>query len=1066
MKQDVNKISYAQKFISEALLLRNKRSNEQIIRANLCSYLPLMFDPTTKWVDDHIKGTEKAIHIAKDFGSSVGYIDNCIDATPIEYEKDLRIRSVYQEGYNQVKTYCAGMIQGGIDPSMILGILSDTLHWEVYAIEISKLDSTSTNDFQNSIPLKKIFELDITTASPDNARQLLEFLPRYLGREGGRTVCGANLAKDFGLNSKYSENYRKRLKQFVEYASTANSGYYDMIKKIWEDFVYQIDIELDYQECYVEEYYISILGKLLCANFLSKKAIISSNDELKNILLGSYFENFGYNNFAEYDYFGWLSQLDNIDEVLSIMHDIQHEFLVYNFALKPKSDLFGEILVELSTKQRRILLGQELTPLWLAHDMLERVEEMKDPALPNHYLDMCCGSGAFIIEALESAKANLRPDTPSQLVIKQVCEVITGFDIDPLAVILAKINWIISVDDVLKYYSISDIYIPIYHADSLFFTTPVTKSNLNQREFLQLRLYNKLIDLPTILISHENQLLFDEIIDTLYSKIYDTKLCKKDVLALVGEILSKYSFDDPRFLDQIFNFSYQLYKSLFELHSEGKNGIWAFLIKNAFRPNLIRGDFSAIISNTPWLAMSKIRDCPYKSRLMQMSEAYNIQPTGPSRPHLELATTFLIHAIDKYLVNDGVFACVLPHSILEGAQHEKLRQGNFKRNGHERLEITFSEIWDLPKTTFKNLAITLFGRKALKSTKNTIYGFTFDDSYQRFPTPFRVHKLRSRTSWALAKNLHDDSQVIADDYKFHEGADILPRHSSFFDLCDKGDKYCVTPISLQGNNAYLIKQQKIFIQFTLTRFLVSKKYFYPTLLSNLVLPFYIYGFANAYIPFTLRGNSLHELLDIEVTSMSKTDRNFYDYIQYIFRKYKNSSIYSAFNKMNKLKKQNLSTSGYMVVYCAGGARTCAAYLNLSLLNQCPIIDQTLYYHLTKTEDEAIYLVGLLNSPLLSDHISTFQSKGAFAERHVHTLPKAFIQQFDCSNELHQCVVEATRSLITDISAHKDIIDNIANPNKSLIQFRRTRFLAMLKNFKSYAFYSDACQNYFSQFSSR
>lgn len=1060
MKQDVNKIDYAQKFISEALSLRDKHSNEQIIRANLCSYLPLMFDPTTKWVDDHIKGTEKAIHIAKDFGSSVGYIDNCIDATPIEYEKDLRIRSIYQEGYNQVKTYCAAMIQSGVDPSMILGILSDTLQWEVYSIDISKSSSVNTADLQSNLQLKLLDKLDITNPSPDNAVRLLEFLTKYLGREGSRFVNGANLAKDFGLNSKFSLTFRNKIQHYVRYAGTCNSEYYEMVKKIWEDFVYQIDFEADYQQCYVEEYYISILGKLLCANFLSNRAIISSDDELNDILTGSYFECRGYNNFAEFDYFGWLNELENVDDILSIMKEIQHELFVYDFASKPRSDLFGEILVELSAKQRRLLLGQELTPHWIAHEMLENLERMSNANSPCRYLDMCCGSGAFIVEALQSAKAKLAPDMPAQEVINILSEVVTGFDIDPLAVILAKINWIISVDETKNEYSIPALYIPIYHADSLFLSTPVSDSNINNKRFLLLRLHDKYIKLPSILISDSNKNLFDKIIDNLYCRINDSELSEEMVYTIVKGIIP----DDSRYANDIYSFSYQFYKSLFDLNKKGKNGIWAFLIKNAFRPSLIRGDFTAIISNTPWLAMSKIQDCPYKAQLNRMATAYNIQATGSSSLHLELSTTFLIHAIDKYLADDGVFACILPHSILDGAQHEKFREGHFMRHNQESLGISFSEIWRWPNDTFNNLAITIFGRKVSHQPSNTIPGFTFNRMRQRYSTPFHIHTNGKRTSWTPDLNSHADHQVISNNYCFNQGADILPRSFCFFDLIDKASQYSVAPISSSGNNFYLVRQQRIRLDNSISEFLVSKKYFYPVLLSNLVLPFYVVGFAEAYIPFSIHGSSFHKLTSDDINLMYKTDKKFYEYIQQSFAKHKHSSIFSALNMRNKLANQNLSASGYMVVYCAGGARTCASYLDLSSLEKCPVIDQTLYYCLTNHEDEAIYLVGLLNSPFLSKLISIFQPKGAFGYRHVHSLPQSYIQQFDYSNELHQQVVSSTKSLMFDISIHKRIIDNIANPNIGLIQFRRTKFLEMLKTFKSYSTYSDACQNYFSQFS--
>lgn len=66
-----------------------------------------------------------------------------------------------------------------------------------------------------------------------------------------------------------------------------------------------------------------------------------------------------------------------------------------------------------------------------------------------------------------------------------------GFDIDPLAVILAKVNWIIAMRDLFEQQS-GSITVPIYHADSLFIDTPIShKAEENSEEFYTLNIYDK-----------------------------------------------------------------------------------------------------------------------------------------------------------------------------------------------------------------------------------------------------------------------------------------------------------------------------------------------------------------------------------------------------------------------------------------------------------------------------------------------------------------------------------------------------------------------------------------------
>ena len=83
-------IEYARQFILKAQKLQNEHANETIIRDNFTSYLRNMFPENTKWVNYHIEGAETHIHLVRNNRPVSGFIDNCIDSTAIEYEKDLK----------------------------------------------------------------------------------------------------------------------------------------------------------------------------------------------------------------------------------------------------------------------------------------------------------------------------------------------------------------------------------------------------------------------------------------------------------------------------------------------------------------------------------------------------------------------------------------------------------------------------------------------------------------------------------------------------------------------------------------------------------------------------------------------------------------------------------------------------------------------------------------------------------------------------------------------------------------------------------------------------------------
>ena len=72
----------------------------------------------------------------------------------------------------------------------------------------------------------------------------------------------------------------------------------------------------------------------------------------------------------------------------------------------------------------------------------------------------------------------------------------------------------------------------------------------------------------------------------------------------------------------------QMVLQLETLQRQGRNGIWHFIISNSYRPRLTEKQFNCIVSNPPWMAMSKLADNPYKNALGEIARKYAIQPHG------------------------------------------------------------------------------------------------------------------------------------------------------------------------------------------------------------------------------------------------------------------------------------------------------------------------------------------------------------------------------------------------------------------------------------------------------
>ena len=1035
---DKQHIQKAKECITIALQMQEEHEPESRLRENFTSYLRLMFPADTKWVEEHIRRGEHRIKMNRNNRKVSGFIDNFIASTAIEYEKNLTVKSIFDEGFRQVREYCATLVTDGNDKHIVQGVLSDTLNWYVYAV--SNSDSLSPSEYsQDNIELKEIARLNITTADEESAEQLIVFLSRHLGHIGGRALNAQSLALDFGLDSKFSAPYIENVVDYIGTQVSACPEYFKMIKDMWTSFT---SIEkssqeyIDSNETYSHEFYISLLAKLLCANFISKEALNSDDRQLIQIADGAFFENRGIGNFAEHDCFGWLLN-DNLQTLLPTIKAMQRDLSIYDFSRSQEEDLFGLIMVQLSEKSHRLLLGQELTPSWIAEKLVTNVISMLPNGEVPMFVDMCCGSGSMVVATIKHINSFLGDDVEANKQVIQNC--ITGFDVDPLAVILAKINWIISVGTLLDNHF--DMMIPIYHADSLFIHKPISEGNDNN---LILKLFDKHVILPESLLA-DNRLLFDAIVNKCYDCIADA-YNREEFAEIIAESLDVSD-------ETTLNFASDLQKVMYDLNEEGKNGIWSFFLKNTMRPSLITAKFNGIVSNTPWLALSKLADNPYHTALNLLAKDLGIKPSDASFLHVELATIFLLSSIGRYLNENGVYGCVLPHSVLAGHHQQKFRTGGFAKS-RMQIDTRFSSLWLLPESVFKNKAIVLFGTKESWEDFTSLPGMNIISKERAEPTVFITKQHGGQTIWTN-EEVHQTVISSASPH-FEQGADIMPRNIFFFNLEENGSAYSVSSITPNSRYAYYLQNMHKGRDYRIPPAVIPKRYFYKVLLSNIVTPFGLSEVPLALLPVKVNADGIWQCLtDKQINAMPRPVKNTFNEIE---REYKvlqgaNRDIFrNALNWRGKLEKQCFNGKKFLVLFGAGGRKPCATYVKLEASDRY-IVDQTLYWYATNSEDEALYLVGLLNSESITKLISPLQTEGLQGKRHIHTLAPSSIQSYDAENIAHKQLADITRQLIGELRAtHLD-----TNPNSGTLQHRRSKIMALVEKLPSYQQYSDLCE---------
>src|SRR5205823_1422322 len=146
-----------------------------------------------------------------------------------------------------------------------------------------------------------------------------------------------------------------------------------------------------------------------------------------------------------------------------------------------KQDLLKQFYTSLVEEQIRHDLGEYYTPDWLAQHLLNEAGYKGNVEVK--VLDPSCGSGTFLVEAI----TRLRQACVSQQMapldtLNTILTNVKGLDLNPLAVISARANYILSIYD-LVFDLGHDIELPVYLADSI--NVPVEKRDITGEPYLE-----------------------------------------------------------------------------------------------------------------------------------------------------------------------------------------------------------------------------------------------------------------------------------------------------------------------------------------------------------------------------------------------------------------------------------------------------------------------------------------------------------------------------------------------------------------------------------------------------
>jgi hypothetical protein len=397
----------------------------------------------------------------------------------------------------------------------------------------------------------------------------------------------------------------------------------------------------------------SVLKKCACAPSSNKLRL-----EMQRLEHGGIWADIGIRNFLEGDLFAWYLTAWN-EEVAEVIRDIVKKLDEYDprtlsVDVYESRDLLKQLYQHLFPKSVRHDLGEYYTPDWLAEQVLDAVGYDGNPDA--RVLDPACGSGTFLVLTVNRIKRwfSLHREScgfdEAGLAARIVTNVV-GFDLNPLAVMAARTNFLLAFRDLLKF--MPEMEIPIYLCDSVL--VPTEYGDL----FTKME-HGKLKRLPTsvgdflipkeISFSRESVAKYAAAIDYCVRTRTSSEFlqhCRDEGLTITEVEAHTVLFDKLQSLDK-----------------NGENGIWALIIKNSFAP-LFTAPVDYVVGNPPWVNWESLPE-GYRRDTQEVWTHYKLtgvaskgrrQSSDKSKTDVAFLMTYV--AIDVYLKPSGKLGFVI-----------------------------------------------------------------------------------------------------------------------------------------------------------------------------------------------------------------------------------------------------------------------------------------------------------------------------------------------------------------------------------------------------------------------
>lgn len=495
--------------------------------------------------------------------------------------------------------------------------------------------------------------------------------------------------------------------------------------------------------------YYAVLIKLLAAEIVSffnpwmprqvEKLLNASTSqklrrELEQLERGGIFHEMGITNFLEGDLFSWYlaEWSDEVEKLTRRMIGKLDEYNPGTFSEDPAQsrDLLKKLYQQLFPKSVRHDLGEYYTPDWLAEHVLNELGYEGDP--DKRLLDPACGSGTFLVMAInrirrwyDSNRERCAYDEGDLL--KRILANVIGFDLNPLAVMAARTNYLVAIKDLIRH--VDRVEIPVYLCDSIM--TPAEYGDLFTGGMGNVaKVPCSAMKPPHLLVPKEiaknprEVAKYAEVLETCVKNAYTPK----EFLARCQDEGLQITANDAHIA---------LYKELVRLDKENKNGIWARIIKNNFAP-LFVGQVDYVAGNPPWINWQSL-PAEYREDSAKLWRTYSMVARAASKQFelgkqkRELSALFTYACVDKFLRFEGKLGFVITQTLFKTRTAESFRKFKYS-NGQSSANLRVLAVDDMSELLPFEAA----------TNRTAVFICQKSDQKTEYPVPYKLWQRKAR----------------------------------------------------------------------------------------------------------------------------------------------------------------------------------------------------------------------------------------------------------------------------------------------------------------------------------